>query len=140
MDALDLRFSSMIGLRRSDRPDLGSLCLDDAPEVRNHLGTIHAAVQFALAEAASGDFLQARFAALASSCVGVVRRSQITYRATARGRMYARASADEQRLREFEDRLTGRGRAFISVSVAVSDASGTVTMSGEVEWFVRKPA
>jgi hypothetical protein len=139
MDALDLRFSSMIGLRRSDRPDLGSLCLDDAPGVHNHLHTIHAAAQFALAEAASGDFLQARFPALASSHVGVVRRSVVTYRSPARGTIYARPSADEQRLREFESRLTARGRAFISVSVAVADATGTVTMSGEVEWFAQKP-
>jgi acyl-coenzyme A thioesterase PaaI-like protein len=140
MDALDLRFSAKIGLRRSDRPERGSLCLDDAPDVRNHLGTIHAAAQFSLAEACSGDFLQARFAALAPSCVGMVRRSQVTYRAPARGSIYAQASADERRLREFEDRLRGRGRAIIFVRVAVSDANGTVTMSGEFEWFVQKPA
>jgi acyl-CoA thioesterase FadM len=140
MDALDLRFSSMIGLRRSDRPDLGTLCLGDEPHVHNHLGTIHAAAQFALAEAASGDFLQARFAALAPSCIGVVRRSEVTYRSPARGTIYAAASVDEQRLREFEDRLTARGRAFVTVGVAVRDATGAVTMSGEVEWFAQKTA
>jgi acyl-coenzyme A thioesterase PaaI-like protein len=140
MDALDLRFSSLVGLRRSDRPDRGSLCLDDAPDVHNHLHTIHAAAQFALAEAASGDFLQTRFAALASSHVGVVRRSKVTYRSPARGTIYARASADEQRLREFESRLASTGRALVFVDVAVSDAAGTVTMSGEFEWFAQKPA
>ena len=71
----------MIGLKRSDRPELGSLCLDDSPEVRNHLGTIHAAAQFALAESCSGDFLQVRFAELARGCVGVVRRAEVVYRA-----------------------------------------------------------
>ena len=140
MDALDLRFSSMVGLRRSDRHDLGSLCLDDAPDVHNHLHTIHAAAQFALAEAASGDFLQTRFAALASAHVGMVRRSKVTYRSPARGTIYARPSADERRLREFESRLVTRGRAFVSVDVTVCDTAGTVTMSGEFEWFVQKPA
>jgi acyl-coenzyme A thioesterase PaaI-like protein len=123
MDPLDLPVSAAIGLGRSDRPELGSLCLDEAPEVRNHLGTIHAAAQFGLAEAASGEFLRTRFAALAASCVAVVRRADVTYRAPARGRIYAKASVDEQRLREFEDRIAGRGRAFISVGVAVSDAA-----------------
>jgi acyl-coenzyme A thioesterase PaaI-like protein len=140
MDALDLPFSSAIGLRRSDRPELGSLYLDEAPEVRNHLGTIHAAAQFGLAEAASCVFLQTRFAALAPSCVGVVRRADVTYRAPAQGRIYAKASVDEQRLREFEDRIASRGRAFISVGVAVSDATGTVTLSGSIEWFAQKPS
>jgi len=140
MDVLDLRFSSMIGLRRSTRPDLGTLCLEETPAVHNHLGTIHAAAQFALAEAATGDFLQSSFPALAPSCIGVVRRSGVTYRGPARGTVYAAATVEEQKLREFEARLTARGRAFISINVVVSDATGAVTMSGEVEWFVQKPA
>ncbi len=140
MDALDLPFSSAIGLRRSDRPERGPLFLDESPEVRNHLGTIHAAAQFGLAEAASGEFLRTRFTALAESCVAVVRRADVAYRAPARGRIYAKAYVDEQRLRQFEDRIASRGRSFISVDVAVSDAAGTVTLSGAIEWFVRKPS
>ena len=138
MDALDLRFSAMIGLERSDRPQLGSLYLDDVPDRRNHLGTIHASVQFALAEACSGDFLQSRFSALTPMYAGVVRRAEVTYRSPARGRIYAKASAEEPRLREFEERLKSRGRAFISVGVVVSDAAGTVTLSGNIEWFAQK--
>jgi acyl-coenzyme A thioesterase PaaI-like protein len=138
MDALSLQFSKMIGLERSDRPELGSLCLDDAPDRRNHLGTIHAAVQFSLAEACSGDFLQGRFSELSPRCMGVVRRAKVTYRSAAHGKLYARATVDEQHLREFEERLTSRGSAFISVSVVVSDASGTVTLNGEIEWFAQK--
>ena len=138
MDALDLRFSAMIGLERSDRPELGSLCLDDAPDLRNHIGTIHACVQFALAEACSGDFLQGRFSALTPKYAGVVRRAKVTYRSPARGRIYAKASVDESRLREFEERLMSQGRALISVGVVVSDAAGTVTLSGDIEWFAQK--
>ena len=140
MDALELPFSTMIGLERSDRPELGSLCLEDSPDRRNHLGTIHASVQFALAETCSAAFLQDRFSALASMYAGVVRRAAVTYHVAARGRVYARASVAEPRLREFEDRLKSRGRAFISVRVVVSDAAGTVTLSGDIEWFAQKSA
>ena len=138
MDALDLRFSAMIGLERSNRPELGSLYLDEAPDRCNHIGTIHASVQFALAEACSGDFLQLRFSALTPTYAGVVRRVKVTYHSPARGRIYARASVDEPLLREFEEHLTSRGRAFISVGVVVSDAAGTVTLSGNIEWFAQK--
>jgi acyl-coenzyme A thioesterase PaaI-like protein len=138
MDALALPFSALIGLKRSDRPEVGSLCLDDAPDVRNHLGTIHAAAQFALAETCCGDFLQGRFAEIAAGYVGVVRRAEVVYRAPARGRIWAEASVEEPRLREFEERLRSRGRAFISVSVAVRDAEGTTTLSANIEWFAQK--
>jgi acyl-coenzyme A thioesterase PaaI-like protein len=138
MDALGLPFSAMIGLKRSDPPEAGSLFLDDSPDVRNHLGTIHAAAQFALAESCSGDFLQGRFAELAPGYIGVVRRAEVVYRAPACGRIRAEASVEEPRLREFEERLRSRGRAFISVSVAVRDAEGTTTLSATIEWFARK--
>jgi acyl-coenzyme A thioesterase PaaI-like protein len=138
MDALGLPFSAMIGLRRSDRPAAGSLFLDDSPDLRNHLGTIHAAVQFALAESCSGDFLQGRFAELAPGYVGVVRRAEVVYRAPARGRIRAEASVDEPRLRDFEERLRSRGRAFINVGVTIKDAAGTTTLSADIEWFAQK--
>jgi hypothetical protein len=138
MDALALPFSAMIGLERSDRPELGSLCLGDSPNLHNHLGTIHAAAQFTLAESCSGDFLQRRFAEMAPGYVGVVRRAEVVYRAPARGRIWAAASVDEPHLQEFEERLRSRGRAFINVGVTIMDAAGTTTLSADIEWFAQK--
>jgi acyl-coenzyme A thioesterase PaaI-like protein len=138
MDALALPFSAMIGLARSDPPAPGSLFLDQSPALHNHLGTIHAAVQFALAEACSGDFLQGRFAEMAPGYTGVVRRAEVVYRAPSRGRIRAEASVDEPHLREFEERLRSRGRAFITVGVTIKDAAGTTTLSADIEWFAQK--
>ena len=52
--------------------------------------------------------------------------------------IWAEASVDEPRLREFEERLRSRGRAFISVGVTIKDAAGTTTLSADIEWFAQK--
>jgi hypothetical protein len=48
----DLPFNRVVGLRASGRPELGALELEDSPRYHNHLETVHASAQFALAAAA----------------------------------------------------------------------------------------
>ena len=55
MDITKIPFNQFIGLKISDKSGY-LLMLDNRPEYRNHLDTVHASAMFALAEATSGYF------------------------------------------------------------------------------------
>ena len=138
MDVLNVPFNHFLGLRRSGAT--GLLELDDSPSYLNHLGTVQAAAQLALAEAASGDCLVRLFPELAGVAVPVIRRVEAKFRSPLKGRVSARASADEKDAGAFRRSIESKGRAFISVRVEVADAGGAVGLTSTFEWFVQKPA
>lgn len=113
--------------------------LPAAPARLNHVGTVHAAAQFGLGEAASGTLVVAAFGDLMEQgYVPLVTRATIRYRRGASGDLRAIAqlpAAEQQRMRD-EVALTGRAR--FSVPVEVMSADGTVTTELEVEWIVLK--
>ena len=109
-----------------------------APLVRNHLGTVHAAAQFALAEAASAECLHRHFAAAAGTVVPVVRRVEAKYRAPGTGTLLAYAALDPVTQQTFLSELDRCGRALAAVQVSLKDSAGTVTFAGTFEWFVAR--
>ncbi|MDQ6808974.1 MAG: YiiD C-terminal domain-containing protein [Verrucomicrobiota bacterium] len=113
------------------------LRLPASPNYLNHLGTIHAAAQLALAEASSGEFLLRhlpRDVALAP----VVRRVEAKFRNPGTGALTSQASVPNGALDQIAADLHRRSRAFISVAVELHDESGTHTLSATVEWFLQK--
>ena len=60
MNVLDLPFNKILLIKKSDVPDT-ILMLEDRVKYQNHLGTIHASAQYALAEASSGEILERNF-------------------------------------------------------------------------------
>jgi acyl-coenzyme A thioesterase PaaI-like protein len=138
MDITEIPFNRFLGLRRPADPSAGILELEDAPRYLNHIGTVHAAAQFALAEACSGEFLLARFAPLAAGHLAVVRRAEIKFRKPASGALQARASAPEEELRKLEADLAAKGRGFLSVRVEVVDVKGEATLQAVLGWYVQK--
>ena len=56
-----------------------ALELHDAENNNNHLGTVHASAQFALAEACSGQYLLKTFKAYSSKIIPVVRKAETKY-------------------------------------------------------------
>jgi acyl-coenzyme A thioesterase PaaI-like protein len=88
---IELPFNSFLGIRTAAEP---SQLLQLPPGTRylNHLGTVHASAQLALAEASSGEFLLRHFGS-AEGIVPVVRRLEAKFRKPAKGAVTSRARA-----------------------------------------------
>ena len=135
MDVTQIPFAKHIGIEYKEE---GTLQLQPSAVVQNHIQSIHASAQFALAETQSGLFLQEAFPALVGKVVGVLRGSTVKYKNPATTSIYAVASATQEAKKKSLDHLTRKGRASIVVQVNVYDESDVLTMQGEFSWFVQK--
>jgi len=129
-------FNRLLGLQAAD----GVLSPPADAQYENHLGTVHASAQFALAEAASGQWLLTRFGAEATRNVAVVRHADVKFRRAASGELKAEAEVAPEEAERFLDTLSRRGRATIEVKVRLVDAEGGVTLEGSFEWFAQRIA
>src|SRR5262249_46481521 len=118
MDVTALPFNRLVGLETASPESGFLLSLPAAERYLNHLGTVHAAAQVALAEASSGEFLLRQFGA-ASGTVPVVRRLEARFRQPAHGRLSSRASAEKGALDKLMADVEERGRGRVRVSVEV---------------------
>ncbi len=137
MDVTKLPFNAFLGIKSSKEENF-LLELDYADHFLNHLGTIHASVQFALAEAASGEFLLRTFSAHTANIIPVVRKAEIKFRKPAEGKIITKAKMDEKEKDRVRDELTQKGRSLIPVIVEVYDGHKNLTLQAEFEWFVQK--
>jgi len=114
-----------------------SLYLTPSKKLENHIGTLHASAQFALAETQSGLFLQTEFPDI-GEVIPLLRSSNVSYKAPAVTTLTAKASMDEEVKSKFVEQFTKRGRATILVRVEIRDVNDVVTMVGEFKWFIQK--
>jgi len=135
METTKIPFVEKIGVVQSAT---GELELPFIPSNHNHLETIHASAQFALAETASGKILQDLFPELVGKVVPVLRSSQIKFRRPAQTAIIAQASVPEADIQTFRQQYDKKSRALITVMVNIRDSDGEVTTSGEFTWFVQK--
>lgn len=135
MNLLHIPFVKHIGLER-DNDD--KLALEFREQNLNHLKTIHASAQFALAETASGDCLLNMFPDMADAVVPVLRDSQIKFKKPAQKQITAYPSIDDADAQKFREQLEKKGRAIIRVNVDIKDSDGVVAATGEFNWFVTK--
>ena len=135
MDVIDIPFVKKVGIQRA---------VDGDPEspftkyVQNHMQTFHASAQFALAETASGEILQTLFPELVGKVIPVLRESQIKFKKPTNKDIYAYPLVSAESRTKFNEQLSKKGRALISVKVEVKDTEGTVTCTGTYNWFVQK--
>lgn len=61
MHVTDLAINKMLGMQLAPEGNGHILEMPESPLLLNHVGTIHAGAQFALAEASSGEFLLRQF-------------------------------------------------------------------------------
>ena len=134
MNVTAIPFNRFLGLRA----DGTTLTLPADANYQNHLGTVHAGAQFALAEAASGQWLLNRFGGEAASNLAVVRHADIKFRRPATGELRAQADVAPDEADRFLDTLSRRGRAAIEVRVRLLDAEGSVTLEASFEWFAQR--
>lgn len=133
MDLTSIPFNNELGLT------IAGESVQLPPEARhlNHLGTVHAAVVYAIAETAAGISTLLRFPELAKTHVAVLRGSTAKYRrpAVAGDVICGVGSLDENAVPTFEESLKTRGRATLETFASVSQNDVEV-FTGKFTWFV----
>ncbi|WP_221088396.1 DUF4442 domain-containing protein [Deinococcus aquaedulcis] len=110
---------------------------DTAP-FRNHLGTIHAGVQFLLAEAVSGAAFAGAFAAQLMSAVPLIEKLETHYVNRAVGDLTARAElADPATQPGAHADFAREGKARLVVNVTVQDGEQKDVMRAVAHWYIR---
>lgn len=131
----ELPFNKLLGFEAAEPPCV--LRLPGGAQYLNHVGTVHASAQLALAEAASGQFLL-DLGGIAREGVAVVRRFQAKFHNPGTGAITARVTLSPEALDRIRCELDRKARALIEVPVENHDESGTRTLSASVEWFVMR--
>ncbi|GHF55480.1 acyl-coenzyme A thioesterase PaaI-like protein [Deinococcus metalli] len=114
-------------------------CPDSAP-YRNHLGTIHAAAQFLLAEAVSGAAFAGAFAAQLGHAVPLIERLDTHYIGRAVGDLSARAQIDPATIAGAHAAYAAEGKARLTVHVTVQDGENKDVMRAAAHWYLRSMA
>lgn len=134
MDVTKIPFAEKVGITRNSE---GGIELPFDESVHNHLQTVHAAAQYALAETESGEMLQTLFPELADKVVPVLRDSTVKYKKPAQSSVSARASVTDESVAKFREQLARKGRSSIVVRVEVVDQKGIITSVAEFSWFIQ---
>jgi acyl-coenzyme A thioesterase PaaI-like protein len=136
MDILSLPFNAHVSITRSAREGY-LLELDSQPRHDNHLGTIHAAALFALAEATSGEFLlQSR--GDRSDGGGVVRRSSAKYSRAATGVISSKVTTLPDVIASAISTVDSRGKALVEIDVALVDQDDHLIGTVGFTWLLAR--
>jgi acyl-coenzyme A thioesterase PaaI-like protein len=138
LKATDLAYNRALGIIDAPAGAEHLLELPYAPLVQNHLGTMHAAAQFSLAEAASAACLQRDFGASVGEVFAVVRGVTVDYRRPATSDLLAYGRPDDATRHSLLTSLSGRGRTKAVILIDLKDRSGTLTFHGQFEWFISR--
>jgi len=130
----ELPFNSFIGLEVAPGAS-GLLRLPAGAQYLNHLGTVHASAQLALAEASCGEFLLRALGSTAG-VVPVVRRLESKFRKPAHGALTSTVSTPPEAIEHMRAELAAKGRAIVRIAVELHDELGAHTLSASVEWFI----
>jgi len=102
----------------------------------NHIGTVHASAQYALAEIGTGALIADLYPEHRESAFAVLRRGEIKYTGSATSNLTAKASLSDEKRKRLDAGLRRRGRALVSVGVELLDAEGAVASRGRFEWYI----
>ncbi len=137
MDVLKLPFNEFLGLQLIQQDGREVVCLEAQDHHQNHVGTVHAAASYALAEAASGHALLNSIDLPTKEVQAVVRSVTVKYRRPGSGRLSAIGTISPESAIEFLQKFVERGRAFLTIPVCVSGADGDV-LTADFHWFVTR--
>jgi acyl-coenzyme A thioesterase PaaI-like protein len=136
--ATDLALNRHLGIVAAPAGTEHLLEMPFTPALRNHLGTVHAAAQFALAEAASAECLQRHFGTAVGEVFAVVRGVEVKYRKPATGDLLAFGTPDAGTAAGLVAELAARGRASAVILIDLKDRTGTLTFHGKFDWFISR--
>lgn len=132
----ELPFNKLLGIQLASYAE-HLLQLPSGNQYLNHLGTVYASAQLALAEVSSGEFLLRHFGS-ADDLVPVVRRVEAKFRKPANGSIVSNASAAPEAVARLDAELSSKSRSVISITVEVYDELGAHTLSATFEWFIQR--
>ena len=135
MDVTQIPFAKYIGIEKKEE---GILKLEPTDIVQNHIQTIHASAQFALAETQSGLYLQDLFPTYVGKVLPLLRSASVKFKHPAQCSITAEANVPDIEKEKFLALFEKKGRASILVTVELIDEKGVVTMTGEYHWFIQK--
>jgi acyl-coenzyme A thioesterase PaaI-like protein len=138
MHVTDLAINRALGIQLAPQGSDHILTLPASELLLNHVGSVHASVQFALAEAGSGELLLQQLGDAQDKFVAVLRTSSVKFRKPAQGELRAAARFLDTDPQALSAELESRGRALVAVLVDVLDTQGVVTMSGQFDWFLQR--
>lgn len=137
MNVLNLPFNKILLIKKSVVPDT-LFMLEDCVKYQNHLGTIHASAQYALAEASSGETIERNFGDWNGAYFPVVRRVEVKYKNPAKGRLFSTGFIEPDKAIKARNELSEKGRTLVDVMVRVVDEEKNVTLEGSFTWFIAK--
>jgi acyl-coenzyme A thioesterase PaaI-like protein len=138
MNVTEIPFNRSLGLQLAPPGSDAILILPDNPALQNHIGTVIAAAQFALAEGASGEFLLQHLGRETAGVFAALRHAEVKYRRAAHGELRARGRLETGTPAELLAALDQHGRAMPSIRIEVVDASGNLVMTGRYDWLVQR--
>jgi hypothetical protein len=130
-----LPFNKLLGLQTAESPNV--LKLPAGGQYLNHLGTVHASAQLALAEASSGEYLLSVLGSL-PDIVPVVRRLEAKFRKPASGVIKSTVTTALEKIEEFKAELAAKNRAIVTITVELRDEKGDHTLSASIDWFISR--
>lgn len=137
MNVLDLPFNKLLVVKKSDVPNT-ILMLENRVKYQNHLGTVHASAQYALAEASSGEIIERNFGDWRGAYFPVVRRAEVKYKNPAKGKLFSTGFIDADRAIKAREELAEKGRTLVNVMVKILDEGNNITFEGIFTWFITK--
>ena len=141
METSSIPFSKKLGIQKCTDPARGIHELNDTTELLNSLGSIHASIVFALAEASSQLFLIQNTEDFNSEhYIPNLRGATIKIRSTTSGPIYSVGKYNDRDWKRFHRALIKNNRALIELPIHVMNESGKCIAVAHFEWFVfRKP-
>ena len=136
MNVTDIPFNAFLKIEKASGDSSHLLQLRESPCHLNHVGTVHASVQLALAEASSGQLLMQAMPELADRVIAVVRRVEAKFKKPMQGAVYSRAATSLDEIRRSAEPLATKGRSLIPVAVEIIDGARNVGLVATFEWFV----
>lgn len=109
--------------------------LPDRPELRNHVGTVHAGALFTAAEAAGGV---AAATTIDPGAVVLLREARVSYRAPGEGEVVAQGRVEGPAAESAREAYARSRRGELQARVSVLDAAGTVLVDGTCDYAVRE--
>ena len=138
MNMTELPFNKFLRIQKANECTDSLLQLGDSADYLNHLGTVHAAAQMALAEASAGEFLLQQIPELGRDFLVVVRRFEAKFRNPLKGKIFSRAKMPLEQVEKTHQQLQLTSRLFIHVEVEIMDTQGITGLVAKVEFFAQK--
>jgi acyl-coenzyme A thioesterase PaaI-like protein len=109
----------------------------DTPELRNHMGTLHAGALYTLGETASGAAIAGALAPILADVRPLATAARIQYLRPARGEIIATATLADAEL--LQAQVVEKGRVSVQVLVSLRDSKDVEVGRLEVDWTVLGP-